>query len=95
VCLSPGTKNGGMSRLKKDYEDAQQKDLDDLPKEAFDHLVLARLDQHGGMWERDEAGKAVRRADGIVVYPYHKWQAGDADGIDVWAAIEFNPDLDL
>jgi len=95
VCLSPGTKNGGMYRLKDEHVGKTPDELNNLGADAFDILVLGRLDEHGGMWKRDTYGKAERTADGVVVYPYHKWQGGDTDGIDIWAAIEFNPDLNV
>ncbi|KAL6714564.1 hypothetical protein ACLMJK_007989 [Lecanora helva] len=95
VALSPGTTTGGMARLKASHTPQKGEELNKLPESDFDHLVLSRLDEHGGMWERDSYGKSVRRVDSSVVYPWHKWQAGNGSSIDVWAAIEYNPDLDL
>ncbi|KAF8253321.1 hypothetical protein K440DRAFT_642294 [Wilcoxina mikolae CBS 423.85] len=68
---------------------------DQTPLAHLQFWTTGRLDEYGGMWKRDTYGKAQRTADGIVVYPYHKWQSGDTDGIDIWAAIEFNPYLNL
>lgn len=90
VCLSPGTGDGGMWRLK---EGVKVENLNELGPESFDQLPLGRLEEHGGLWQRDSYGKAVRAADGSVQYPYHKWQSGQGQNVDVWAAIEFNPDL--
>ncbi len=95
VALSPGTTTGGMARLKASHTPQKGEDPNKLPESDFDHLVLGRLDEHGGMWERDSYGKGVRRVDGSVFYPWHKWEAGNGSSIDVWAAIEYNPDLDL
>lgn len=93
VCLSMGTENGGMERLKPSYEHTPPKDLNSLGSEAFDYLTLKPLQEHGGMWERDPYGNAVRAKNNVVKYPWHKWQAGSGKNIDVWMAIEFNPDL--
>ncbi len=55
-------------------------------------LILA-----GPFWEIDsQTGAPLRRQDGSVIYPAHKWQAGGdhhggADTFDVWAAIELLP----
>jgi hypothetical protein len=94
VCLSPGTGNGGMSRLKDEYNNTPEDQLDLLPEDAFDHLALKRLEEHGGMWYRDSYGDAICGYDNVVAYPWHKWQAGDDAHVDVWVAFEFNPDLD-
>ena len=85
-----------MSRLSRKYNnEASSKDLDTLPAEAFDHLVLNKLNEHGGMWHRDpQTEKAMRRKDNTVSYPWHKWQAGKGKHVDVWVALEFNPDLE-
>ncbi|KAF4452163.1 Aldos-2-ulose dehydratase [Fusarium austroafricanum] len=92
VCLSLGTGNGGMSRLieskkgaKSDYNGDQQ----------FEHVALPRLHEHGGMWYRDSYGNAIRDKENAVSYPYHKWQAGSGPNLDIWMALEFNPDLAL
>jgi hypothetical protein len=95
VCLSPGTNDGGMSRLKPEYENTPVDEMNDLPEEAFDHLVLDRLEEHGGMWNCDSYGKPIRTPDGVASYPYHKWQAGCGEAIDIWMAIEFNADLSV
>ena len=88
VCLSPGTGNGGMSRLKDGKTKATN-------EKDFDHVALPRLYEHGGMWYRDSYGNAVRNKENAVSYPYHKWQAGSGPNLDVWMALEFNPDIAL
>ncbi|KAH7188136.1 uncharacterized protein B0J16DRAFT_382018 [Fusarium flagelliforme] len=88
ICLSPGTGNGGMSRLK----DGKTKPTSE---KDFDHVALPRLYEHGGMWYRDSYGNAVRNKENAVSYPYHKWQAGSGPNLDVWMALEFNPDIAL
>ncbi|KAI1098295.1 hypothetical protein F4804DRAFT_325172 [Jackrogersella minutella] len=96
VALSPGTGNGGMARLKEEYaEEYPPSEYNGLGREAFDWLPLGRLDEHGGIWDRDSNGKPVRNDhSGTVKYPWHKWQGGnEADDVDVWMAIEFNPDI--
>jgi len=95
VSLSAGTGNGGMARLRSEYIGTDATKLNNLADSAFDALPLPRLHEHGGMWERDSYGKAVRGKNNIVKYPYHKWQAGTSPGVDVWMALEFNPDLEL
>lgn len=96
MCLSPGTGDGGMSQLKSSVDPAKYPDLNKISEDNFDHLALGELDEHGGLWERDTYNKAVRRFDGSVVYPWHKWQAGgEASDVDLWVAVEYNPDLDL
>lgn len=93
ISLSAGTKSGGMSRLKKDFEKTPPEDLNKLGEEAFDHLELKPLEEHGGMWERDPYGKPVRGKNNVVKYPWHKWQAGKGSDVDLWLALEFNVDL--
>ncbi|KAI1131582.1 hypothetical protein F5Y10DRAFT_261964 [Nemania abortiva] len=95
VSLSAGTGNGGMARLKPEYAKCPQDKYNDLGPEAFDHLPLKELEEHGGIWERGSDGKPVRaNPAGVVKYPWHKWQAGnEADDVDVWMAIEFHPDV--
>jgi len=94
ISLSQGTKTGGMSLLKEKYYDSPEKELNNLPAEAFEHLVLEKTHEHGGMWHRDSYGKAVRGLNNVVSYPWHKWQAGKGKDVDVWVALEFNPDLE-
>lgn len=87
ICLSPGTKNGGMSRLMDDgYDDGEN---------SFEHVPIPRLYEHGGLWYRDSNGVAIRGKNNVVSYPWHKWQAGSGPNVDVWMALEFNPDLKL
>ena len=62
---------------------------------AFEHVVIPRLYEHGGMWKRDSYGKAIRGLHNVVAYPWHKWQAGSGRNVDVWMALEFNPDVNL
>ena len=97
ICLSNGTGGGGMSRL----VDERGNPASDVTvtakdgKQAFEHVKLPRLYEHGGLWYRDSYGNAVRGKDNVVSYPWHKWQAGRGPNVDVWLALEFNPDLDL
>ena len=92
VCLSAGTENGGMSRLKPEFNDTK-KNLNELGPEAFDQLVLKELEEHGGMWERDPYNKPVRGVHNVVKYPWHKWQAGKGKDVDLWMALEFNANM--
>ena len=82
-----------MARLKKEYESKPPKEYNNLGREAFDYLKLQALEEHGGLWERDPYGKPVRGRENVVKYPWHKWQAGSGKDVDVWMALEFNPDL--
>jgi hypothetical protein len=92
ISLSAGTRTGGMSRLKKSFEKTPAEELNGLGEEAFDHLELKPLEEHGGMWERDHHGQPLRGKDNVVKYPWHKWQAGKGSDIDLWMALEFNVD---
>ena len=57
----------------------------------FARLPLQSLDEHGPMRYHGNF-KTLRRADGTVHYPWHKWQAGDrAQAMDVWMAVELSP----
>ncbi|KAH6844715.1 hypothetical protein B0I37DRAFT_446698 [Chaetomium sp. MPI-CAGE-AT-0009] len=97
ICLSNGTGDGGMSRL-VDEHGYPTSDVTVTAKDgeqAFEHVKLPRLYEHGGLWYRDSYGNAVRGKDNVVSYPWHKWQAGSGPNVDVWLALEFNPDLDL
>ncbi|KAL0932732.1 uncharacterized protein CTRU02_211695 [Colletotrichum truncatum] len=87
VCLSPGSGNGGMWRL-KEGKDPKSAEADD-----FDKLPLPRLYEHGGLWYRDSYGNAIRGENNVIAYPWHKWKAGGGKNIDVWMALEFNPEL--
>lgn len=95
VALSPGTKTGGMSRLKAKYEDLSLDEIKKLSEDAFEHVALPRLYEHGGLWHRDCLDNAVRGKKNVIAYPWHKWQAGQGDNVDVWMAVEFNPELAL
>ncbi|KAK7954128.1 hypothetical protein PG988_014822 [Apiospora saccharicola] len=95
VCLSPGSGNGGMARLKQEYADAHDpSEYNKLPKEAFDWLPMKQLEEHGGLWDRDSDGRPKRTSKKVdtIRYPWHKWEGGDQKGdVDVWMAIEFDP----
>lgn len=94
LCLSEGTGNGGMWRVKPGVTVDPENPNDVDPKD-FITLPLAAGEQHGGMWERDTYNKPIYRENGTPDYPWHKWQGGDtADSIDVWTAFEFNPFLE-
>ncbi|MCJ1312451.1 hypothetical protein MMC25_006125 [Agyrium rufum] len=93
VGLSAGTQTGGMSRLKESYRETPPEKLNELGKEAFDHLVLPPLYEHGGIWKRDVYDLPLENAENVVQYPYHKWQAGEGEYVDVWMALELNPKL--
>jgi len=69
--------------------------LVDGTDDSFEHVPVPRLYEHGGLWYRDSNGAAVRGKDNVVSYPWHKWQAGDGQNVDVWMALEFNPDVKL
>jgi hypothetical protein len=92
VCLSPGTKTGGMSRLLDDnYVPGETQ----VNENSFEHVAIPRLYEHGSLWYRDYNGAAIRGKNNVVSYPWHKWQSGSESHVDVWMAVEFNPDLDL
>lgn len=76
ICLSPGTRDGGMSRLKDEYEDTPASEIPGLDDTCFDHVPLPALCEHGGLWYCDSYGEAVRGKNNVVAYPWHKWQAG-------------------
>lgn len=62
----------------------------DVSPEDFEKLPLA--EEKGGFWDRDCNGNPIYAANGAVSYPGHKWQAGTMDDyLDIWAAVEFNP----
>jgi len=99
ICLSPGTQDGGMARLKDEYLPPPPPDPDvinEYDMSKFDSLPLGEMQEHGGMWERDSYGLPVRDEQSKVIkYPYHKWQAGTrSSSIDIWAAIEYGVDID-
>jgi hypothetical protein len=95
ITLSAGTSDGGMSRLKDEHADTPASEIPDLDDSAFDHVPLPALYEHGGLWNRDSYNEPVKGDKGVVSYPWHKWQAGSGDNVDVWLALEFNPALDL
>lgn len=84
-----------MSRLKDEYEDTPASEIPDLDDTCFDHVPIPALYEHGGLWYRDSYNEAVRGKNNVVAYPWHKWQAGSGDNVDVWLALEFNPDLNF
>lgn len=94
LCLSEGTGNGGMWRVKPGVV-VDPDHPNDVPPKDFITLSLANGEQHGGMWERDTYDKPIYREDGTPNYPWHKWQAGNrGHSLDIWTAFEFNPLLD-
>ncbi|KAK7413087.1 hypothetical protein QQX98_008035 [Neonectria punicea] len=96
ICLSNGTFNGGMSKLTETANVLTANGATgNGDEQSFQHVTVPRLHEHGGLWYRDSYGNAIRGKDNIVSYPYHKWQAGGGPNIDIWLALEFNPDLDL
>lgn len=96
LCLVPGTgENTGMWRVPPDFPVDPEKP-NDVPADKFIKLPLEALEQQGGFWERDRDGKPIWLDNGAVKYPWHKWQADNKkDGLDVWIAYEFNPELCL
>ncbi|RYP09116.1 hypothetical protein DL764_001483 [Monosporascus ibericus] len=88
VCLSLGTRDGGMSRLEGD-------EYDPNATNCFEHISTPPLYEHGGMWYRDSNGNPIRGKNNVVAYPWHKWQGGSGPDVDVWMAIEFNPNIKL
>ncbi|RYP67683.1 hypothetical protein DL769_005697 [Monosporascus sp. CRB-8-3] len=88
VCLSLGTRDGGMSRLEGD-------EYDPNGKNSFEHVSIPPLYEHGGIWYRDSNGNPIRGKNNVVAYPWHKWQGGSGPDVDVWMAIEFNPNIKL
>ncbi|KAK7705819.1 hypothetical protein SLS64_007767 [Diaporthe eres] len=97
ITLSLGTKDGGMSMVKPEFEnDAQDSDeAEELPDDKWIHVPQQPLFEHGSIWHRDPSGNARRGRNNVVSYPWHKWNAGSGENIDVWLALEFNPDLAL
>jgi hypothetical protein len=86
-----------MSMVKPENED-NSKTLDEaeaLPNDKWIHKTQETLVEHGSIWHRDSLGNAIRGWNNVVSYPWHKWQGGSGDYIDVWMAIEFSPDLEL
>ena len=84
-----------MSRLQDKYVGVPPEKVPDLDESNFDHVPLPGLYEHGGLWYRDSYDEPVRGKNSVVNYPWHKWQAGSGKNVDVWLALEFNPDLDL
>ncbi|KAH7134410.1 hypothetical protein EDB81DRAFT_870969 [Dactylonectria macrodidyma] len=95
ICLSAGTRDGGMSRLLETPTAPGPCKVAESGDQSFQHVTLPRLYEHGGLWYRDSYSKSIRGKNNVVSYPWHKWQAGSGPDVDVWLAIEFNPDQDL
>ncbi|KOS22240.1 Aldos-2-ulose dehydratase [Escovopsis weberi] len=94
ICLSNGTKDGGMWAVKDEPDGMTIEEAKALPPTGFEIRALKPLEEQGGMWERDSCDKAVKRPDGTLEYPWHKWQAGGAaSNVDVWMALEFDAKL--
>lgn len=66
-----------------------------LSDDKWVHVAQPPLFEHGSIWHRDPSGNALRGRNNVVSYPWHKWNGGSGENIDVWMAIEFNPDLAL
>ncbi|KAI5847392.1 hypothetical protein DFP73DRAFT_630662 [Morchella snyderi] len=96
LCLVPGTGEAtGMWRVPPDYP-VDPNDPNAVPADKFIKLPLGELEQQGGFWERDRDGKHIWLDNGAIKYPWHKWQADDtANGLDVWIAFEYNPEVEL
>lgn len=84
-----------MSRINPQYEDRPLDEINKLPESAYKHAAVSPLYEHGGLWHQDSYGDAIRGRNNVVSYPWHKWQAGSGDSVDVWLALEFNPDMRL
>jgi len=86
TCFVNGTGQGGMT-----YADT----LDEFAPQI--KLPVPSLHEHGPLWVIKPDGTPDSRADGTVVYPWHKWLAGSdhlpSESYDVWVAFEFNPVL--
>ncbi|XDG05113.1 hypothetical protein ABKA04_004728 [Annulohypoxylon sp. FPYF3050] len=95
IGLSLGTTTGGMWQILPEHEDLSQKEAEELPADGYTCKHIRPLEEHGGMWKRDKNDEPLRGRNNVVVYPWHKWQAGNGSNIDVWLALEFNPDLPL
>lgn len=96
VTLSLGTHDGGMSMVKPEYADdaKTQDEAEALPDDKWIHKAQEALVEHGSIWHRDSSGKAIRGLHNVISYPWHKWEGGSGDNIDVWMAVEFNPDME-
>ncbi|KAL8792283.1 MAG: hypothetical protein Q9195_005162 [Heterodermia aff. obscurata] len=93
LSLSAGTGNGGMWWLPGNPtpDDHDEFKPPKSKQSDFARLPLRSLDEHGPLWYHQNC-KTLRRADGTVYYPWHKWQAGDqAQDMDVWMAVELSP----
>ena len=95
LCLFAGTGNGGMWKVKDGVKVDPKNPNGTNNPDDFDKLPLKTLEQHGRLWMVDCKGVPLRRKNTSVDYPWHKWQAGtEKDGLDIWVAFEYNPDLD-
>ncbi|KAI0152757.1 hypothetical protein GGR57DRAFT_513367 [Xylariaceae sp. FL1272] len=95
IGLSLGTQSGGMSKIRPQYADKTAEEAEALPPSAWSHVEIPPQVEHGAIWHQDSYGKAVRGRNRVVSYPWHKWQAGDGENLDIWLALEFNPDVEL
>lgn len=85
-----------ISRPECEDEAKDGNEAENLPQESWIHVAQEALLEHGSIWHRDASGNALRGRNNVVSYPWHKWQGGNGgEDIDVWMAIEFNPDLAL
>lgn len=93
MCLFAGTGNGGMWRVRPGViVDPQQPDDTNDPND-FIKLPLDSLEEQGAFWRMDCKHAPERRENWSIDYPWHKWQAGDKDGLDIWTAFEYNPEF--
>jgi hypothetical protein len=93
--LSPGTGSGVTRRVKDDVsvERCKPNDVDGNDSNFDPRLHLDVYEQQGGFWRRNEDGTPMRREDRTVDYPYHGWKGGSEEGLDIWCAVEYNPDV--
>ena len=47
----------------------------------FVHLDMPSFYEHGPLWNMDTFKRPALRADGTVIYPWHKWQSGFGEDI--------------
>ncbi|RPA89093.1 hypothetical protein L873DRAFT_1695041, partial [Choiromyces venosus 120613-1] len=93
VSISAGTGDGGMWRVRPGVV-VDPEHPNDVAPEDFERLPLADWEEQGGFWDRDCNSNPIHTATSAVSYPWHKWQAGTMDDyLDIWAAVEFNPNL--
>ena len=94
VCLLNGNGKGGMH-----YLNSSTQEYDPLltSDSEFQILPLPIFYEHGALWDIDAQNKPILRTDGTVVYPWHKWQAGNNASLnqsfDIWSVFEFSSRL--